>query len=105
MRFIFLIFFLIFDFSILHAESNWVGNWIALDEWKSEFSIKINEDGSAESDYGNGDVGNWSIVDGNIEIRWESGKKDYIFRGVMGIQRLSKGINKTYTSGMTKLLN
>tara|TARA_B100000886_G_C20398618_1_gene481574 strand:- start:918 stop:1235 length:318 start_codon:yes stop_codon:yes gene_type:complete len=105
MKIIILVTFFFFNFSISDAKSNWVGNWIALDEWQSEFSIKIKEDGSAESNYGDGDTGQWSVIDGNVEIRWESGKKDYIFRGVMGTQRLSKGINKTYTSGMRKLLD
>ncbi len=98
-----LFFLLIFSFS--NAKNSWTGKWIALDEWQSEFIIEINEDGSAISNYGNGDKGTWKIVDGNIEIIWESGKKDYIFNGVMGFQRLNKGKQKSYTSGMKKLLN
>ena len=39
------------------------------------------------------------------KVIWESGKKDYIFNGVMGFQRLNKGKQKSYTSGMKKLLN
>ena len=27
------------------------------------------------TDYGNGEKGNWTIVDGNLQIIWESGTK------------------------------
>ena len=78
---------------------------MALDEWKSEFNIEIIETGMAISNYGNGEKGNWTIVDGNLQIIWESGTKDYIFSGVMGYQRLSKSRNGSYTSGMKKLFD
>ena len=69
------------------------------------FDIEINADGTAITDYGNGEKGNWTIVDGNLQIIWESGTKDYIFSGVMGYQRLSKSRNESYTSGMKKLFD
>ena len=28
--------------------------------------IEINKDGSANTDYGNGDIGTWTIIDGNV---------------------------------------
>lgn len=101
------IFFLItFTFSSLIANRlSWIGNWMALDEWKSEFNIEIIETGMAISNYGNGEKGQWKIIDGNLEIIWDSGRKDYIFSGVMGIQRLSDFKGKKYTTGMKKLLN
>ena len=83
----------------------WIGKWKALDKWQSEFLIEINADGTAITDYGNGEKGNWTIVDGNLQIIWESGTKDYIFSGVMGYQRLSKSRNESYTSGMKKLFD
>ena len=83
----------------------WIGKWKALDKWQSEFQIEINDDGSAITNYGNGEKGNWTIVDGNLQIIWESGTKDYIFSGVMGYQRLSKIRGDSYTSGMKKLLD
>ena len=83
----------------------WVGKWKALDKWQSEFLIEINDDGTALTNYGNGEKGNWTIVDGNLKIIWESGNKDYIFNGVMGFQRLSKSRNDSYTSGMKKLFD
>ena len=83
----------------------WVGKWKALDKWQSEFLIEIYADGTASTDYGNGENGNWTIVDGNLQIIWESGKKDYIFSGVMGYQRLSKSRSDSYTSGMKKLFD
>ena len=100
-------FFLItFVFSSLVANRlSWTGNWTALDEWKSEFNIEILETGMAISNYGNGEKGKWKIIDGNLEIIWESGRKDFIFSGVMGIQRLSDFKGKRYTTGMKKLLN
>lgn len=82
---------------------SWIGKWTALDEWRSEYSIEIFENGNALSDYGNGENGEWRIVDGNLEIIWRSGRKDYIFSGVMGIQRLSDFKGKKYTTGMKKL--
>ena len=83
----------------------WVGKWKALDKWQSEFLIEINDDGTASTNYGNGEKGNWTIVDGNLQIIWESGTKDYIFSGVMGYQRLSKNRSNSYTSGMKKLFD
>ena len=41
----------------------------------------------------------------NIEIVWESGKKDYLFQGVMGFQRISKDKDQSYTSGLRKSLD
>ena len=96
----FMIFFLFFNNSL--ANNPWIGKWLALDQWQSEFEIQVNQDGSAITNYGNGDNGTWSIVDGNLEIRWDSGKKDYLFSGVMGYQRLSKDKNNSYTTGLKK---
>ena len=101
-----IIFLLVLLFNtVTFAQNNWLGKWIALDEWQSEFSIKINKDGSANSNYANGENGSWKIVDGNLEIIWNSGKSDYFFQGVMGYQRIRKNKNKSYTSGLKKLPN
>ena len=99
-----IVLFLIF-FNECFANELWVGKWKALDKWQSEFLIEIYADGTASTNYGNGENGNWTIVDGNLQIVWESGKKDYIFSGVMGYQRLSKSRNDSYTSGMKKLFD
>ncbi len=96
----FVLFFLIFSNAI--ASSPWHGFWIATDEWQSEYLVEIKKDGSAKSDYGNGESGSWKIKDGNLEILWDSGKIDYWFNGVMGFQRLSKSSTKTYTSGVRR---
>ena len=104
MKIIFLLFFLFFK-TVTFAQNNWLGEWIALDEWQSEFSIKINKDGSASSNYGNGEKGSWKIVDGNLEIIWNSGKSDYFFQGVMGFQKIRKNKNNSYTSGLKNLPN
>ena len=95
--------FLLFWFSFAYSNNPWVGAWIALDKWQSEFRIIIDDDGGAKTDYGSGDNGKWKIVDGNLEIFWKSGKKDYFFNGVMGYQRISKSKNESYTSGIKKL--
>lgn len=100
-----LVSFLIFYFcsiSLFANQNKWVGEWIALDEWQSEFEISLKEDGKAISDYGNGDTGNWKIVDNNVEIIWDSGKKDFLFFGVMGIQRLTENQGKKTTTGLRK---
>lgn len=100
-----ILFFLLLDFSYLSAKINiskWVGEWIALDEWKSEFIISLKKDGEAISNYADGDKGTWLIVDNNVEIKWNSGKSDFIFRGVMGLQRLHKSTQRNYTSGIKK---
>ena len=81
---------MIFFYNTVLSFDNWIGNWIALDQWQSEFEIVIKKDGTATTDYGSGDQGNWLIVDGNLLIKWSSGKEDYLFSGVMGYQRLSK---------------
>ena len=99
----FFVFFLIHSFT--SANEIWIGKWKALDQWQSEFLIEIMEGGFAATDYGNGEKGLWSLVDGNLEIVWESGKKDFLFRGVMGYQRLSNDRGKSYTSGLSKSLD
>ena len=53
----FLFFFIfLFLFSFVEAKNIWLGEWIASDKWQSEFSILINEDGSASSNYGSGEI-------------------------------------------------
>ena len=88
-----------------HTNENWYGMWVATDEWQSEYNVTIKKDGIAISEYGNGEKGKWKIKDGNLEIRWDSGSTDYWFNGVMGFQRLFKDKNKSYTSGIRKLLD
>mgnify|MGYP005759162271 CR=1 FL=1 len=87
------------------SKNNWIGKWIASDKWQSEFSIVINDDGTASSNYGSGEVGEWKFVDGNLEIFWDSGKTDYFFNGVMGFQKIRKNKNESYTSGLKRLSN
>ena len=37
-----IIFFLVLFFkTVTFSQNNWLGEWIALDEWQSEFSIKM----------------------------------------------------------------
>ena len=96
---------LLFFHTLASAQNNWLGEWIALDQWQSEFSIRISKDGSATSNYGNGESGSWKIIDGNLEITWNSGKSDYFFQGVMGYQRIRKNKNNSYTSGLKRLPN
>ena len=103
-NFLFLICLIIFT-QKAYANNNWYGKWIATDEWQSEYNVTIKKDGIAISEYGNGEEGTWKIKDGNLEIIWESGSSDYWFNGVMGYQRLFKDKNKSYTSGIRKLLN
>ena len=67
-----------------------MGEWIAVDQWQSEFSIKINKDGTATSNYADGESGNWKIVDGNLKILWDSGKSDYFFKVLWAIRELEK---------------
>lgn len=101
---LFLICFIIF-IQKTYANKNWYGKWVATDEWQSEYNVTIKKDGIAISEYGNGEEGVWEIKDGNLEIIWESGSSDYWFNGVMGYQRLFKDKNKSYTSGLRKLLD
>ena len=103
LKYLCILIFLIFTES--YSNNIWIGEWVALDKWQSEFLIQINQNGTASSNYGNGDTGSWNIVDGNLEIEWESGQKDYLFRGVMGFQRISKKRGESYTSGLSKSLD
>ena len=96
---------LLFFCSVEAKDKFWVGEWIAKDEWQSEFKIVIKQNGEASSNYADGEVGKWKIQDGNLEIVWQSGRKDYIFKGVMGTQRLHKSKSKSYTSGLKRLSN
>ena len=86
------------------TNDNWLGMWIATDEWQSEYTVIIKQNGIAISEYGNGEEGIWKIKDGNLEITWESGSTDYWFSGVMGFQRLFRDKNKSYTSGIRRKL-
>ena len=104
LKLLYLLFILFFSSEAL-TNNKWIGKWIALDQWQSEFIIEIKEDGTAITDYGDGDEGNWSFVDGNVEIIWGSGKKDYIFNGVMGFQRLSNDRGSSVTTGLRKSLD
>ena len=74
MRFLFNLLFLLTLFSKVNSKSIWLGEWIASDKWQSEFTIIVNEDGSASSNYGSGEYGEWKLIDGNLKIFWESGK-------------------------------
>ena len=99
---------LIFVFSLLYftfvqAKNIWIGEWVASDQWQSEFLISINNDGTASSNYGSGETGSWKFTDGNLEIIWDSGKTDYFFSGVMGFQRIRKNKSESYTSGLKRL--
>ena len=84
-----IVLFLIF-FNECFSNELWVGKWKALDKWQSEFLIEINDDGTAFTNYGNGEKGNWTIVDGNLQIIWESGTKDYIFQWSYGLSKAFK---------------
>ena len=95
--------FSVFYFSAIQAKSSWIGEWIASDQWQSEFRISINDDGTASSNYGSGETGSWKFTDGNLKIIWDSGKTDYFFSGVMGFQRIRKNKNESYTSGLRRL--
>ena len=102
MKFFFSFLFLLVTFNYTYAKNMWLGEWIASDKWQSEFSIIIKKDGSASSDYGSGEIGEWKVTDGNLTIFWNSGKTDYFFNGVMGFQRIRKNKNESYTSGLRK---
>ncbi len=95
-----IIFLLAFKSSI--AKNIWIGEWLASDQWQSEFLISINKDGTANSGYGDGETGKWKVIDGNLNILWDSGKSDYFFSGVMGYQRIHRNKAQSYTSGLRK---
>ncbi len=97
-----LIFVFFINFEVLANEVKWIGDWVTSDKWQSEFIIKIKKNGEAFSFYGDGITGNWEIVDGNILVKWDNGKTDFIFSGVMGFQRLNKSSQDSYTSGIRK---
>ena len=99
-RILLIIFLLAFKFA--NAKNIWIGEWLASDQWQSEFLISINKDGTANSGYGDGETGKWKVIDGNLNILWDSGKSDYFFSGVMGYQRIHRNKAQSYTSGLRK---
>ena len=99
-KIVLIIFLLAFKFS--NAKNIWIGEWLATDQWQSEFLILINKDGTANSAYGDGETGKWKIIDGNLHILWDSGKSDYFFSGVMGYQRIYKNKEQSYTTGLRR---
>ena len=48
---------LIFKSSDTLSKNSWVGKWVAMDKWQSEFFIEVDSNGKASSNYGNGEVG------------------------------------------------
>ena len=52
---------LIFKSSDTLSKNSWVGKWVAMDKWQSEFFIEVDSNGKASSNYGNGEVS------GNLE--------------------------------------
>lgn len=84
----------------------WLGTWQAFDKDQYPFVIIIRRDGSATHDYADGGIGVWKIHEGGVLIQWQGGKKDFLFNGVMGLQRLHKPSHpraQGYSSAMKKI--
>ena len=86
------------------SSNPWVGFWETADAYGSTFRMEVRADGSAFLNYGDGVEGSWVKEGSGLRIIWASGKKDFLFNGVMGRQRLgsSKDPNMPGTSSFMK---
>lgn len=94
------------DSSLNRIVTRWVGVWQTGDADNYPFLLEIKRDGSAFQDYGAGSSGRWRIHEGGLLIEWADGHQDYLFDGVMGMQRLHKPVNpraRKYSSFMKKM--
>ena len=101
----FVLIFLVFLFySMSSLLADWSGVWETMDEYRSTFTIILKEDGSAYSDYGDGWDGVWKENESGVTINWKNGRSDFVFNGVMGIQRIAKAskFSRGYTAFMKK---
>ena len=81
---------LIFKSSDTLSKNSWVGKWVAMDKWQSEFFIEVDSNGKASSNYGNGEVGEWKLQDGNLKIFLKSGKIIFLMElwGFKGLEKI-----------------
>ena len=84
--------------------ADWSGVWETMDEYRSTFTIILKADGSAYSDYGDGWDGEWKENESGVTVNWKNGRSDFVFNGVMGIQRIAKAskFSRGYTAFMKK---
>ena len=82
--------------------ADWSGVWETMDQYRSEFTITLRDDGSAYSDYGDGWEGMWKADESGVSIEWNNGRKDFIFNGVMGIQRIASA--SKFSSGYSPFM-
>ena len=101
----FLLFFFSFFFFLTQSLlADWTGTWETMDQYKSTFTIILKEDGSAYSDYGDGWDGVWKENESGVTVNWNNGRRDFVFNGVMGIQRIASAskFSRGYTAFMKK---
>ena len=99
----FLLFFFSFFFFLTQSLlADWTGTWETMDQYKSTFTIILKEDGSAYSDYGDGWEGVWKEDESGVIVNWNNGRRDFVFNGVMGIQRIASAskFSRGYTAFM-----
>ena len=83
-----LVFCLLPVFAVFASEQQWLGAWQTRDNWGSEYTIVLEQDGTAHAAYAGGIDGTWQSKDGGILILWDNKTQDFLFSGVMGRQRL-----------------
>ena len=101
----FLLFFFSFFFFLTQSLlADWTGTWETMDQYKSTFTIILKEDGFAYSDYGDGWEGVWKEDESGVIVNWNNGRRDFVFNGVMGIQRIASAskFSRGYTAFMKK---
>lgn len=82
------------------AAAGWEGIWETRDQYGSVFYFVVNPDGTALSYYGDGIPGTWETADTDAtRIIWENGRKDYLFNGIMGMQRISLPVSGDVKEG------
>jgi len=101
----FLLFFFSFFFFVTNSVlADWTGIWETMDQYQSAFTIILKDDGSAYSDYGDGWAGVWKENESGVTISWNNGRRDFVFNGVMGIQRIANAskFSRGYSAFMKK---
>ena len=82
--------------SNIPSRGRFVGKWECGDGQGNDFTITLNEDGTAHRSIG--DVrGHWEYVDGEARVTWEDGREDAIRKYGTQFLKFAYGAGKSFT--------